>query len=295
MDLLRLLELARLCLQFGRVNRVTFHEDAQTPESDTDHTVMLSMLACELAQKINRQATVDLKLTRRYGSCVCGDCLIANGFRFLDLGLIAQFSQVHDFVEVWAGDTNTMGIGAEGAAAKDKREAEALERLRARFGAESWVISTIERYERLDTPEARFVKTLDKVLPKITHILSSCKDLRRRGIGPERIAEVNEAQLAKMRTSYAADQPEALAFYEEIHGQLVEMLRQVPKSPGPDSGHGENCAADRSPDCIPPPGPCNCRLSAKKRVVDGKDCYRGCPKCDGSSTCPCVPCHKEYK
>jgi len=26
--------------------------------------------------------------------------------------------------------------------------------------------------------------------------------------------------------------------------------------------HGEDCAADREPSCDPPPGPCNCRLSA---------------------------------
>lgn len=28
------------------------------------------------------------------------------------------------------------------------------------------------------------------------------------------------------------------------------------------------------------------------REVNPDDCYRGCPKCDGSKLCPCKGCHK---
>ena len=75
------LGLGGLSLAFGRVERATRHEDGTTPESDTDHTVMLGLIGCSLAP------------------LVCAD---------LDLGLIAQYALVHDVVEVHAGDTNTL-------------------------------------------------------------------------------------------------------------------------------------------------------------------------------------------
>lgn len=42
-------ELGRLALQFGRVNRITYHPDGHRPETDTDHTVMLGLIACAFA------------------------------------------------------------------------------------------------------------------------------------------------------------------------------------------------------------------------------------------------------
>ena len=75
------LDLARLCLQFGRVERITRHEDGVRLETDTDHTVMLGIFACAFAASF------------------------APG---LNTGLIAQFAMIHDLVEVYAGDTVTM-------------------------------------------------------------------------------------------------------------------------------------------------------------------------------------------
>ena len=67
------LSLAKLLLQFGRTNRITYHEDGVTPESDTDHTVMLGVMACAFAA--------------RYAP-------------HLNNGKIAQFAFIHDLVEV---------------------------------------------------------------------------------------------------------------------------------------------------------------------------------------------------
>jgi len=82
--------LGQLALAFGRVNRITRHEDGTTPESDTDHTVMLGLIACALAER---------------------------WYPHLDRGLVAQYALVHDLVEVYAGDTPTLAIDAAGAAA----------------------------------------------------------------------------------------------------------------------------------------------------------------------------------
>jgi hypothetical protein len=49
---------------------------AEQPESDTDHTVMLALIACALAPIVDAR---------------------------LDVGLVAQYALVHDLVEAYAG------------------------------------------------------------------------------------------------------------------------------------------------------------------------------------------------
>jgi 5'-deoxynucleotidase YfbR-like HD superfamily hydrolase len=143
----RALALARLSLAFGRVERATFHEDGRRPETDTDHTVMLALVACDLLPLL---------------------CLE------LDVGLVSQFAIVHDLVEAKCGDTQTLTLDEEGRKAKALRERVALELLAQEFGETSWVVRTLRRYEEQIEPEARYVRVLDKVLPKLTHILNGC-------------------------------------------------------------------------------------------------------------------------
>ena len=152
------LHIAKIALAFGRVERITFHEDGKRPETDTDHTVMLGLLACQLAEKLNTRtfAGMDVSLPVK-----------------LNIGLVAQFALVHDLVEVYSGDTQTLTIDAAGRASKKEREAAARERLEAELG-DCWLTDRLREYEAQDTPEARFVRVLDKVLPKLTHILNGC-------------------------------------------------------------------------------------------------------------------------
>lgn len=138
------LKIVRLALRFARVERVTRHEDGIRPETDADHTVMLTLLACEFAPTL------------------------------LDRGRIAQFATVHDLVEAYAGDTQTLTIDAAGRADKDARERAAMERIRADLGTESWIVATMDAYEAQVEPEACWVKVMDKVCPKLTHLLNGC-------------------------------------------------------------------------------------------------------------------------
>ncbi len=99
-------DLCRLALAFGRIDRTAVHHPDGTPESDTDHTVMLGWVACSLAAR----------------------------FPGLDIGLVAQFALAHDAPEVYAGDTPTLRIDATGRAAKADRERAATARLAVEFG-----------------------------------------------------------------------------------------------------------------------------------------------------------------
>lgn len=198
MSAAKVIELAQLCLRFARVNRVTYHEDGKRLETDADHTVMLGIVACAFAERFAPH---------------------------LNLGLVAQFALVHDLVEAYAGDTNTLKISVERAQKKEEVETVALAKIIDQFGiALPWVCATIYQYDRLDTPEARFIKTLDKVLPKITHALNKGAALREHGVQPGDLDAINGAQYAKIVASYGADQPEALALYQSVHEYLKSVL-----------------------------------------------------------------------
>lgn len=191
------IRLGGLALAFGRVERITRHDDGLTPESDTDHTVMLGLLACAFAAEHLPQ---------------------------LDLGLVAQLALVHDVVEAYAGDTPTLRIDADQQAAKQAREAAALDRIHAEFAtAYPWLVDSIACYEAREVPEARYVKALDKLVPKITHVINGGATMRQQGLALEEVAARYERQLHELR-GYAADFPALFELRAELIGRLLEVL-----------------------------------------------------------------------
>jgi 5'-deoxynucleotidase YfbR-like HD superfamily hydrolase len=190
----KLVDLARLSLLFGRVNRITFHEDGTTPESDTDHTVMLGLAACAIAAEYQPD---------------------------LDVGLVAQFALVHDLVEAYAGDMPTLrALSADRKAEKKAREHAAYSRIMSEFGLDlPWIDQTIAEYERQAWPEARFVRALDKLLPKLTHILNRQVTLRAEGMGVDELRARYDLQEQEL-LAYAADFPVLL----ELRAELVDRI-----------------------------------------------------------------------
>lgn len=165
--------LGKLALAFGRVNRATFHEDGIRPETDTDHTVMLGVIA------------------------------IAACPPELDVGRVAEFCLVHDLVEAKVGDTNSYDITPEARAAKDKREEEAHQDLIEEFvDTAPRLIQMITCYELQRLPEARYVRYLDKAMPKITHLLNGCAAIKALGDSAEDMQRVHEEQFAKLSKEY---------------------------------------------------------------------------------------------
>lgn len=194
------IDLGHLALKFGRVDRITFHPDGVTPESDTDHTVMLGLVACALASGTG-----------------------------LDVGLVAQYALVHDLVEVYAGDTNTLGDLTDAAKADKKtREHAALRRIKAEFGgAMWWMPGMLINYENQITPEARYVRAVDKLMPKITHILNGCATLHQQGVDPDRQWARYVAQREEIR-GYAAEWPFLLELHADLVGRVMDRFVPAP-------------------------------------------------------------------
>jgi putative hydrolase of HD superfamily len=191
------LELARMLLSFGRVERVCYHPDGKTYETDAEHTVMLGVMACAFAKEYEPQ---------------------------LDLGKVAQFALVHDLVEVYAGDTMTFRpFSEEEKKEKEDREHAALARIRAEFDADfPWIGETIEEYERRGMPEARFVKFLDKILPKLTHIMNRGVMKRQVGHTKEHTMGMHETQLASIMDSYGKEFPRLADMYRAVAERVLK-------------------------------------------------------------------------
>jgi putative hydrolase of HD superfamily len=136
----KVLEIADMCLDFGKVERRTFHQDGERAETDTDHTVMLAIVSVVLAEKLYKNK--------------------------LDIGLVSQFAMIHDLLEVYAGDTDTLtNTSKEHFADKNRREAEAFLKIKEKFGSVfPYLDFLIERYERQEELEAKFVKVCDKIM-----------------------------------------------------------------------------------------------------------------------------------
>lgn len=173
---------ARVALAFGQVRRVTRHPDGEL-ESDSTHAVMLSLLAIGVAPLAG-----------------------------LDPGLAAAFAAVHDLPETYGGDTDTSReLTPEEAADKARREAEGLERVCAELAGP--VADMLRRYEAQAEPEARLVRVLDKVTPKLAHLLNGGASFVALGLTAEHV----RANHARQRARLAAEYPEpALAPAHEL-------------------------------------------------------------------------------
>jgi putative hydrolases of HD superfamily len=195
------MDLGLLALAFGRVDRITFHEDGLTPESDTDHTVMLGLLACALADRM---------------------------YPRLDRGLVAQFALVHDVPEVYAGDTPTARtLTADGRKEKAAREAAAIDRIVHEFwDALPWLPAHIHGYERQILPEARFVRAVDKLLPKITHIANGCRTLQEQGITVADMRESHRVQLLEI-AEYTPEFPALRDLIAEIMTRVLAVYTRA--------------------------------------------------------------------
>ena len=192
--------LGKLILNFAGVERATYREDGKTRETDTDHTVMLGVIGCSIAAKL---------------------------YPHLDLGKVAHYALVHDLVEAYAGDTPTFNISPESRADKERREKDALARIEKEFTVFPWLAETLLSYEDLADTEARFIKTLDKCMPKITHILNKGASFKEIGGEREEMVAFFDRQHADLAGGYAKEFPELMVLIRTIMDITLEECYPV--------------------------------------------------------------------
>ena len=135
----QLLKLGEISLSMASIDRqIVYGWDRA--EDDAQHSFHLGLSAMEMAASYHPE---------------------------LNVGLVAQFSYVHDLPEVYAGDTPSHGLTDQQRTEKEEREHKAKERLLEELPPH--IADLLRRYEEQVEPEARFVRFIDKLLPSIMH------------------------------------------------------------------------------------------------------------------------------
>lgn len=137
------ISLANTAIQFSQVMR-TPRYTPETREDNSQHSFMLGIFALEI---------------------------VARYYPGLDMGLVTQFALVHDLVELKTGDTATFKISESEMISKANDELAVLDQLCSELP--SYTACLLRIYEKQDTPEARFVRHLDKLLPVAVDCLGS--------------------------------------------------------------------------------------------------------------------------
>lgn len=139
----------------------------------------------------------------------------------LDLGKVAQFAIVHDLVEAYAGDTNSLGMTGDIKSIKEEREHAAFIKIKNQFSQSfPWIHSTIADYESLKSDEAKFVKAFDKIMPKVTQVLNEGAQFKETGRTNETLKNIHNKQLQEMSEGYAKGFPETIDL-------LAEMMKRA--------------------------------------------------------------------
>lgn len=137
-----LLTLGDFVVRFAEIERAPRYLSGNR-ENDAEHSFHLALSAAELA---------------------------ADYYPELDIGLVTQFSLVHDLPELYSGDVWTIGISDD--ARNKKEEAEKLANERLTKELTPHISQLLARYEKQQEPEARFVRFVDKLTPDIIHTIA---------------------------------------------------------------------------------------------------------------------------
>lgn len=140
----RIMGFEALLHSFALVERVAHIKGRVARENDVEHSFHIAMLAW----------------------------YILDAFKLpLDVNRVIQYALVHDLVEVYAGDTYIWDEEAK--KTKHEREEKARLQIADEFPEFPSLNVAIEKYEKQEDAESKFVKALDKVQPVMANYLEN--------------------------------------------------------------------------------------------------------------------------
>lgn len=156
-----ILELDRM----KKIVRQTYIADGSRLENDAEHSYHLALMAFVFADCANQP---------------------------VDVLKAVKMALLHDVIEIDAGDTYAYDVAAN--ATKSERERRAADRifglLPPRQGEEYRALW--EEFEQMDTPEAKFVNTLDKVQPLLLNDATGGRSWREHGVKLSQVLSRNQ-------------------------------------------------------------------------------------------------------
>ena len=182
------LRLGEAAIRFARVERKPRYPDGER-ESDAEHSLMLALVAPELA------ATLELDV---------------------DLPLVTQYAIVHDLIELKTGDVATFSLSPAELAAKEAAEHRALEKLVTELPPHTATL--LVAYEQQADREARFVRAVDKLLPLVVDIIGDGERVMREDYGvttPAALRHSHEVLHARIAAKFE-EFPSVVAIHRDL-------------------------------------------------------------------------------
>ncbi len=177
----KLLQFTKLLDEFRFVERVLRVTGQNRWENDTEHSYNLAMMAWYIVSSTKTN---------------------------LDQDKVIRYALVHDFLEVYAGDTYIYTEDAAHLASKHEREAAAIMKLRETLTEFPDLHAAIEAYEARGDAESRFVYALDKIEPVLHMYLDGGRTWKEAGIGLDRVYESKKDKVALS--------PEIKPYFDEL-------------------------------------------------------------------------------
>jgi len=195
----RVIDLYRLVTVFNGIERQVFLPDSahrtDRPETDTEHSYALAMLAWFVASKIDH----------------------------LDTNKCVTYALAHDLVELHAGDTFAFSKDQNLHDSKEQREQAARQALKTEWPDFDDLHSAISGYEAREDAESRFVYALDKLAPMVLNVVAEGKAWLKHGLA---LSEVEAYKVRKVSVS-----PEVEQLYKELIGILEKHPEYFPEKP----------------------------------------------------------------
>lgn len=193
------IKVSQLVDDFSDVERIPRYVDGHR-ENDVEHSYMLAMATPEIAQELNQVLNLEL-----------------------DTDKVRRFAIVHDLLEVKVGDVATFDLTPAQLAEKERLEQEAKKELYAELPRQT--AKDLREYELKDTPEAVFVRLVDKLLPVAVNITGDGVRVFREDYGITNIEQLRQSyQLLHNRIAkqFGGRFPEVVA----AHAVLCQIFEQ---------------------------------------------------------------------
>jgi putative hydrolase of HD superfamily len=126
----------------------------------------------------------------------------------MDVNRVIKYALAHDLVEIYAGDTPINEQDKAYVGSKERREAEAAERIRNEFPDFTELHDLIDSYELRKDKESRFVYALDKILPPMIIYLERGHSWKKNKMTLEMVSDHKKDKVVVS--------PEVKALYDEL-------------------------------------------------------------------------------
>ncbi|TSC55034.1 MAG: metal dependent phosphohydrolase [Parcubacteria group bacterium LiPW_30] len=186
----KIINFTKLLNKFRSVERVVLVNEKERNENDVEHSYYMAMLAWYIVN-VNK---LDL-----------------------DINLVIKYALIHDFVEVYAGDTYIYSSDKAHIESKEKREKEAAEKLQKDFSEFEDMHTLIEKYEKREDKESRFVYALDKIQPMVNIYTDNGRSWK--------VNKVKLQMLVDHKKDKVVVSPEVKKYFED----LIELLKKEEK------------------------------------------------------------------